>query len=661
MQPTRIAKDDDGETGIPAVFPTRADGAGLLHPLAVRQYDCPQCAAPVPFETPGAVFAVCAQCRSMVVRSDIGLSEIGTMAELPPDHTPLQIGASGRYGNTSFKLLGRLRVRWDDGTWNEWYADFGSAGHGWVGESQGILYLTTETTAPPALDANSDAAPQQLLLGKEHFTKTDTKRVTVVAGEGELPFVAKPDQEWTSVDYTSKSRSFLTAEMDSGTIRFYQGWTCMPHDVEWSGLRAVPGWNGEPVPIERNRSSAIPCPACGGVIERRAAGDTLSLVCGHCGTLLDDDGIHATAVSKLKQAELLPTPALPLGTRGVLRGVEWMVIGALRRKTAYSTWEEILLYNPWRGYAWLTTWGGHWNFIQRLLETPDIAGRLPEDKVDFRKYSTEDTVVSQVAGEFYWRIRIGEKSCCTDYIAPPLLRSREEYPDLDEIAWSEGAYIEQYEIEKAFNAKASASPIGVFLNQPNPWIAKWKRLRTYAVIATLLLLIIQLISKGSSRQPIYSEQFSYQKPVSAEAMPEIVTRSFEIKQRTHPARVTIQAEVDNSWLGADVKLVDEGTGKSYPVSACAEYYHGHDDEGQWTEGNQRDTADIPAVPPGKYHLAINPDADANIQSSNYSVTLEHGGVFWSNFFVSLLVIWIWPAMAGIFSGRFEAKRWADSD
>lgn len=627
---------------------------------AVRQYDCPQCAAPVPFETPGAVFAVCGHCRSMVVRNDIGLSEIGTMAELPPDHTPLQIGACGRFGHSSFKLLGRLRVRWEDGAWNEWYADFGPAGHGWVGESQGILYLTTETAAPPVLNATSGGAPKQLIIGDDIFLKTDTKRVTVVAGEGELPFIAKPDQQWTSVDYAARNRGFVTAEMDSGKIRFYQGCTCLPNEVEWSGLRAVPGWKGEPLTTERNRSSSIPCPACGGVIERRAAGDTLSLVCGHCDTLLDAEGGHATAVRKLKQAEALPKPALPLGSRGLLRGVEWMVIGSLTRKSSYSSWEEILLHNPWHGYAWLTTWGGHWNFIQRLLETPDSGGRLPGDKTSFRKYSSEDTVVSQVAGEFYWRVRIGEKSRCTDFIAPPLIRSREDYDELSETTWSQGEYIEGTEVAKAFNAGIRTSRIGIFLNQPNPWKAKWKRLRTYAALATLLLLLVQFISKGSSRKQVFSERFTYQKPATSDARPEIVTKSFEIKRRTHPARVSIQADVDNSWLGADITLVEEITGKTYPAAACAEYYHGYD-EGHWSEGDRRGTADIPSVPAGKYHLKIRPDADPNIRASDYTVTLEHGGVFWSNFLTSLIAIWIWPASAGYLGSRFEARRWEDAD
>ena len=54
------------------------------------------------------------------------LRKIGESAELFDDHSPLQLGAAGKYQGAPFTLVGRLQYRYADGTWNEWHALFES-------------------------------------------------------------------------------------------------------------------------------------------------------------------------------------------------------------------------------------------------------------------------------------------------------------------------------------------------------------------------------------------------------------------------------------------------------------------------------------------------------------------------------------------------------
>ena len=69
---------------------------------------------------------------------------------------------------------------------------------------------------------------------------------------------------------------------------------------------------------------------------------------------------------------------LPLGARGTLRGVEWEVIGYLRRSEHGSYgWEEYLLFNPYYGYRWLITNGRGWSFGEMLTRAPDWGGDSP--------------------------------------------------------------------------------------------------------------------------------------------------------------------------------------------------------------------------------------------------------------------------------------------
>src|SRR4051812_37986615 len=124
----------------------------------------------------------------MVVRKDVNVELLGTMAQLPPDLSPLQIGTRGRWHEKPFQIIGRLRVSWVDGSWNEWYAVFDDGQTGWIGEAQGIF-----TVAFACGDEHLPASPrkcragQSLELAGHHWTVTDIKKTTSLAGEGELP------------------------------------------------------------------------------------------------------------------------------------------------------------------------------------------------------------------------------------------------------------------------------------------------------------------------------------------------------------------------------------------------------------------------------------------------------------------------------------------
>ncbi|TAK77063.1 MAG: DUF4178 domain-containing protein, partial [Aquabacterium sp.] len=80
---------------------------------------CPNCGAPVEFQSAASPMAVCGFCRSTLVREGEALRRIGQSAELFDDHTPLQLGAAGSWQGAGFVLVGRLQLRYAQGTWNE--------------------------------------------------------------------------------------------------------------------------------------------------------------------------------------------------------------------------------------------------------------------------------------------------------------------------------------------------------------------------------------------------------------------------------------------------------------------------------------------------------------------------------------------------------------
>ena len=58
---------------------------------------CPACGAPVVFKSPASFHGVCEFCRSTLVRHGGDLENLGRMADLLEDASPIQLGTEGRY------------------------------------------------------------------------------------------------------------------------------------------------------------------------------------------------------------------------------------------------------------------------------------------------------------------------------------------------------------------------------------------------------------------------------------------------------------------------------------------------------------------------------------------------------------------------------------
>ena len=86
---------------------------------------CPGCGAPVEFASAASASAVCGFCGSTLVREGDALRRIGVVGELFDDHSPLQLGASGRHHGVAFTLVGRAQYRYPEAAFHKkQHADF---------------------------------------------------------------------------------------------------------------------------------------------------------------------------------------------------------------------------------------------------------------------------------------------------------------------------------------------------------------------------------------------------------------------------------------------------------------------------------------------------------------------------------------------------------
>lgn len=181
----------------------------------------------------------------MLVRKDINVETFGKMAELPPDTSVLQIGASGKFDKKDFTIVGRVRQSWSDGFWNEWYALFDDSTEGWLAEAQGFYMMSfpapdLEKWAPPQ---GSIRAGQMVEIPKKYiFEIDDVKKATCVGAEGELPFQSPKGRESLSVDLSGPNSLFGTIDYSDDGVRFYVGKYVEFDDLKMQGLKELDGW-----------------------------------------------------------------------------------------------------------------------------------------------------------------------------------------------------------------------------------------------------------------------------------------------------------------------------------------------------------------------------------------------------------------------------------
>lgn len=207
--------------------------------------NCPSCGAEVPFKSKASVFAVCSFCKSTLVRKDQDLSLIGKMSELQDELTPFQIGTSGMYDGNSFELVGRLRVSYLEGFWNEWFALFSDGREAWLAEAQGFLAICLKIVPKELPSYNAMQQPGYIADLSPHGTYIvdDIRFAHCEYSEGELPVAAVQGRSATSVDLSSADgRKMATIEFAPGETRAFAGEYLDFDEFKFRNLRKLDGW-----------------------------------------------------------------------------------------------------------------------------------------------------------------------------------------------------------------------------------------------------------------------------------------------------------------------------------------------------------------------------------------------------------------------------------
>lgn len=475
--------------------------------MAERVYraPCPGCGAPVEFQSAQSTHAVCGYCQSIVVREGEVLKRIGKMAELFDDHSPLQLGASGRIDGKPFTLVGRLQYQYDEGVWTEWVVLFDDGARGWLSEDNGAYVLSRPVTATSALPAAADfVVGTSSRVGTQTFTVASNQTVSLRSAQGELPRLPPLGAPFTVVELRGIDRAQVLSIDYSPQLsdpkaapELSSGKPVALEELSFSGLK------DESAKDEKGRQFA--CPNCGAPVSVQLE-QSKSVTCPNCNSLIDlSQGIggelrHATQDEPVR-------PLIALGKVGVLDGVRWQVVGFQHRMGQESGddesfgWEEYLLYNRKKGFSFLVDASDGWSLVAPLTGAPSVSAdkrRATWQGTSYTLSSAYRATTTYVLGEFYWQVQRGQQTDNRDYAAGDKLLSSEQ--SATELTWSGGKRMASDEVARAFGledqkallARSDATPLST---------ASGMSLRTVIIIFLVLIVLSMIMSRCDDCDP----------------------------------------------------------------------------------------------------------------------------------------------------------------
>ena len=419
----------------------------------------------------------------------------------------------------------------------------------------------------------------------------------------------------------------------------------------------------------RPRAESLSCPACGAAIPLSSQGWAVSVACSSCGSVLDATDPNLSVLQRHERG-MRVAPRIPLGTRGTWHGAPWEAIGVQEvtitvEETDYS-WTEYVLFNPYRGFLYLSEYLGHWNVIEKLHERPSTsteAGR-PVAKLagrTFRHFQTADARTTFAAGEFPWEVRLGDNVMSRDFVAPPFMLSAEASEG--ETTWSLGTYTPSEVIRKAFGIEGRwPAPSGVFSNQPNPHTARSGGVvRTcLALLAALVLMLLANVNMAGNAS-VFESRYQYERG-GEDSVSAFVTEPFALTGRPSNVELDIETDADNDWVFFAISLIDETSGGAREVTKQVSYYYGSDSDGSWSEGSRRGRMKFSAVPPGKYFLRVASEGgEAGKPAINYTLRVRRDVPGYGFYALAFFAIVLPAFLLWIPAASFEQRRWAESD
>ena len=352
---------------------------------------------------------------------------------------------------------------------------------------------------------------------------------------------------------------------------------------------------------------------------------------------------------------------ISIGKKCTIEEVEYIVTGyAVKSDRGYDyQWREYTLYNPMNGYTYLSEYNGHWMMVS-LIDYVSTVGTYDTEKLYtgemYHLYSKYKCKVITAAGEFAVDVYADKNINYHEFIAPPRILIHEA--GRGEANWLHGKYIEPSEVKGLFALDAMPDRHGIGMIEPQPVRMPFISVMRISVVAAIALVVLFIVSCYMSADRLV---YSYSNGPDDYSRAQIVTPSFDLTGASKNLELKLQTDVDNSWVEADITLVNEKTADDVDLVMGVEYYHGYSEGESWSEGSASATEVIEQVPAGRYHLLITASKDVAVNNVHYDVQVRRDVPVWGSFILSMLLLSIVPVVQFYRERSFEKDRWMESN
>jgi hypothetical protein len=552
-----------------------------------------------------------------VITRDGAMAKAGVESLLAPASSGITVGAVGRVRGRRTEVVGRIRMEHAQGAWEEWYCEDERGRPVWLIEEEGRFRLdkAVDNGLPKGI-ADAAIGDAFRVLGQD-FQVTETGEAKVAGGEGQLPRDFKPGEKIRFLELSAiKGKEILSIEVSGEVVDGFVG-----HALSRASVDFPKHWRPA---ARREEAKSTPCAGCGAAMDIRPLPEPVkTLSCTYCGSV---HSLHGDAASLLGENAPREDFHLLVGARGKLNGTDYEVIGRLVYEsielddgvwsTRPSTSFEYVLVDDEGGFVTLEVGDEGVVLVHKIDQVPlkstmENLGWGSVYRADsgrsYRQYERGQSTLIYVDGALPWVAKLGDGCEFVDMIDMPSIYSG-RIPERLSVEWTTGeaeeveAFVAQdispALLETAFEG-GKEPIIDRRILEPSsrsPWLTRLGL--SWIVVALFLLMLTAVGSFGQGtevgRVTVKSTAAGASRDSSA----------FGLEDGALVA-VKIDTSTNNSWLYAEVDLVNADDGKSLGfIGREVSYYHGVEGGESWSEGSQ-DWQEVYFVPKGgRYKLRI---------------------------------------------------------
>jgi hypothetical protein len=190
-----------------------------------------------------SVQTTCDYCRAILVRHDLDLEKVGTVADLPPDVSPIQRLTEGIWNKQAFVVVGRIIYQYELGAWNEWHCVTNQGASLWLSDAMAQYAVSQLVSPAPALPASGAVRPgTRLEFGGASYEVSTLTRARYLGVEGELPFEYWDKQECLFADLRTADGRFGTIDYTEQPPLLFLGESVEFDSLRLKNLRQFEGW-----------------------------------------------------------------------------------------------------------------------------------------------------------------------------------------------------------------------------------------------------------------------------------------------------------------------------------------------------------------------------------------------------------------------------------